>query len=141
MFGNTERVLEEFYTHVDTDELINMRRTIDNKLFDNIEYIDIPIDLVAKILNGYPMESLSEDEIKILDKISNDSINNINYDSCINIAKDIILTDYGQMNYFIDDNQNNLKIKIETFKKFNTSNMIKVKRQKEIAVIKDVFTL
>ena len=50
MLGNTERVLEEFYTHVDVDELKKLRNTIDNELFSNIEYVNLDIELVAKII-------------------------------------------------------------------------------------------
>ena len=60
MLGNTERVLEEYCTHVDVNDLKRLRNTIDNELFNDVEYVE----LVAKILNEYPITLLKENELK-----------------------------------------------------------------------------
>lgn len=138
MLGNTERVLEEFYTHVDVEDLKRLRKTIDVKLFEDVEFIDIDIDLVAKVINEYPMESLTTEELKKLDLISYDPINSDNYLSSIQTVKDIILTSDGSLNYFMDTNPNNLKIKLETYKRFGNSNVIKIQKEKDISIKKDI---
>lgn len=140
MLGNTERVLEEFYTHVDVEDLKRLRNTIDVELYDDIEYVDLNIELVAKIMNEYPIESLTEEELKKLDLISYNPVNSDNYISSIQTAKDIILTNNGSMNYFIDDNSENLKIKIESYKRFSENNSIKIQKEKDISIKRDILS-
>ncbi len=140
MLGNTERVLEEFYTHVDVAELKRLRNTIDIELFNDIEYIDLSIDLIAKIINEFPMDSLNEDELKTLDLISYNPVSSDNYESTIRSAKDIILTTDGSLNYFIDDNSDSLKIKLETYKKFSGNKSIKVQKEKDISIKRDILS-
>lgn len=140
MLGNTERVLEEFYTHVDVEDLKRLRNTIDVELFDDIEYVDLNIDLVAKIINEYPMDSLTEDELKTLDLISYNPVNSDNYISSIQTAKDIILTTDGGLNYFMDNNSDSLKIKLETYKRFNENNSIKIQKEKDISIKRDILS-
>ncbi len=141
MLGNTERVLEEFYTHVDVDDLKRLRKTIDTNLFEDVEYVDINIDLVAKIINEYPMESLNEEEIKKLDLITYNIVNTENYLNSVQIAKDIILTSDGSLNYFMDNNSDNLKIKLETYKKFSNNKVIKIQKEKDISIKKDIMNI
>lgn len=138
MLGNTERVLEEFYTHVDVEDLKRLRNTIDMELFEDIEYIELDIDLIAKIMNEYPIESLTDEELKKLDLILNDPINSDNYISAIQTAKDKILIADGSMNYFIDNNIDNLKIKIESYKRFSEDNTIKIQKGKDISIRRDI---
>lgn len=141
MLGNTERVLEEFYTHVDVEDLKRLIKTIDVKLFEDVEYVDINIDLVAKIINEYPMESLTEEEIKKIDLITYNAINTENYLNSIQIAKNIILTSDGRLNYFMDNNPDNLKIKLETYKRFNNNKVIKIHKEKDISIKKDIMNI
>lgn len=140
MLGNTERVLEEFYTHIDVAELKRLRNTIDTELFNDIEYIDLSIDLIAKIVNEFPMDSLNEDELKTLDLISYNPVSSDNYESTIRSAKDIILTTDGSLNYFIDDNSDSLKIKLETYKKFSDNKSIKIQKEKDISIKRDILS-
>lgn len=140
MLGNTERVLEEFYTHVDVEDLKRLRSTIDIELFDSIEYVDLNIDLVVKIINEFPIDSLTEEELKTLDLISSNSVNSDNYLSSIKIAKDLILTTDGSMNYFLDDDVDRLKIKIESFKRFSENNYIKIQREKDVSIQRDILS-
>jgi len=140
MLGNTERVLEEFYTHVDVEDLKRLRNTIDVELFDDIEYIDLNIELVAKIVNEYPMESLTEDELRKLDLISYNPVNSDNYISSIQIAKDIILTKDGSLNYFMDSDSDSLKIKVETYKRFCNNDSIMIQKEKDISITRDILS-
>lgn len=140
MLGNTERVLEEFYTHVDVEDLKRLRNTIDVELFNDIEYIDLNIDLVAKIINEYPINSLTDEELKKLDLISCDPVNSDNYLNAIQTAKDIILTTDGSLNYFLDDNIDNLKIKIESYKRFSETDSIKIQKEKDISIKRDILS-
>ncbi len=140
MLGNTERVLEEFYTHVDIDELKQLRNKIDNDLFDQIEYVDLNIDFVVKILNNYPIEKLNEDDLKMLDYISKQYINTNNYLSIVQNLKDAILEQDSKLNYLIDDNIENLKIKIESYKRFKNNESIKLKKEKDISIIRDILS-
>lgn len=109
-------------------------------MFTEIEYVDLNIEFVVKILNEYPLSSLNEDELKKLDLILCDSINADNYISLIRTAKDIILTTNGNMNYFIDNNSENLKIKTESYKRFSENNHIKIPKQKDISIKKDILS-
>lgn len=52
ILGNTKRVLEEFYIHFKKVKKNNWC-----KLIWNVKYVDINIDLVAKIINKYPIEN------------------------------------------------------------------------------------
>ncbi len=140
MLGNTERVLEEFYTHVDTEDLKKLRNTIDVELFNEIEYVDLDIELVVKIINEYPIDTLTEDELKKLDLISSNPVNSDNYIKSIQTAKDIILTTDGSMNYFLDNNTDSLKIKIEAYKRFSINNSIKVQKEKDISIKRDILS-
>jgi len=140
MLGNTERVLEEYYTHVDVDDLKNLRKKLDNELFDDIKYINLSIDLIVKILNDYPMSMLNEDELKIIDLINYVPVNDDNYIDVMHNVKDIILTTDGSLNYFIDDNPQNLNIKLETYKRFNNNTEIKIKREKDISITRDILS-
>lgn len=140
MLGNTERVLQEFYTHVDVEDLKRLRGTIDAELFNDIEYINLNIDLVVKILNEYPIETLKEEELKLLDLVSNVSIDSDNYFIILRRLKDIILTSDGSLNYFIDDNASNLNIKVETYKRFSQNNVISVKKEKDISIKRDILS-
>lgn len=139
MLGNTERVLEEFYTHVDIDDLKNTRNIIENSLYNEIDYIDINIELIVKILNEYPINSLNDEEFKKLDLISNIPIDSNNYFSILKRIKDNILTNNGELNYFIDEDKNNLEIKIEAYKRFSEENSIKIHKEKDISINRDVF--
>lgn len=64
MLGTNEQVIEEFYIHLDVEDLKGLRKTIDVKLFEDVEFLDIDIDLVAKVINEYLMESLTTEELK-----------------------------------------------------------------------------
>lgn len=140
MLGNTERVLEEYYTHVDLDELKQMRNKLDSVLYNEIDFIDMDIDMVVKIINEYPMESMTKEQLTKLDFVSNEEINDNNYSSSIKEIKNIILTNNSDLVYFIDDDDYSLNIKIETFKKFNANAQIKVKRLKDVSIRKDIFS-
>ena len=140
MLGNTERVLEEYYTHVDVNDLKRLRNTLDEELYDNVEYINLNIDLIAKVINEYPMDSLNETELKTLDLISDNKIDSNNYLSCIKNIKDIILTSDGNLNYFMDDDENSLKIKLETYKRFSDDDIVKIKREKDISIKRDILS-
>lgn len=140
MLGNTERVLEEFYTHVDVDDLKRLRNAIDIELFDDIEYVDLNIDLVVKIINEYPMDSLTEDELKTLDLISYNPVNSDNYMNSIQRVKDIIIITDGRLNYFMDNNSDRLKVKLETYKRFNENSFIKIQKEKDISIQRDILS-
>ncbi len=140
MLGNTERVLQEFYTHVDVEDLKRLRGTIDEELFNDIEYVNLNIDLVVKVLNEYPMETLKEEELKLLDLISDVPISSDNYLISLKTIKDIILTSYGKLNYFIDDNASTLDIKLETYKRFSQNNVISIKKEKDISIKRDILS-
>lgn len=140
MLGNTERVLEEYYTHVDVNDLKRLRNTIDNELFNDVEYVELDIELVAKILNEYPITLLKENELKKIDLLLNDSINSDNYCDSIKKIKDIILTDDGSLNYFIDGDMNSLKIKVDTYKRFCETNSIKIKKRKVISITRSILS-
>ena len=140
MLGNTERVLEEYYTHVDLDELKRMRNKLDSVLYNEIDFIDMDIDMVVKIINEYPMESMTKEQLTKLDFVSNEEINDNNYSSSIKEIKNIILTNNSDLVYFIDDDDYSLNIKIETYKKFNANAQIKVKRLKDVSIRKDIFS-
>ena len=140
MLGNTERVLEEYYTHVDTEELKKLRNTIDFQLFNDVEYIDLNIELIVKIINDYPMESLTDEELKKIDLISYAPVNSDNYFNSIKNIKSIILASNNNLGYFIDSDKDSLNIKIETYKKFNADNSIKIQREKNISIKPNVLT-
>lgn len=140
MLGNTERVLEEYYTHVDTEELKKLRNTIDFQLFSDVEYIDLNIELIVKIINDYPMESLTDEELKKIDLISYAPVNSDNYFNSIKNIKSIILASNNNLGYFIDSDKDSLNIKIETYKKFNADNSIKIQREKNISIKPNVLT-
>lgn len=138
MLGNTERVLEEYYTHVDTEDLKRLRNTLDDQLFNDIEYIPIDIYLISKILNNYPMSSLSDNELKVLDEISESDITEDNYEDNIKRLQKIILKSKHEMDYFIEEDDKVLSIKLETYIKFNENHIIRIKKEKEIVINKDV---
>ncbi len=138
MLGNTERVLEEYYTHVDTDELKRLRNVLDEQLFNDIEYVDIDIILISKILNNYPMTSLTEDELKTLDKISDEDVNEDNYEENIKRIQKIILKSNNEFDYFVEENDAVLNIKLETYKKFNENQVIRIKKEKEMTINKNI---
>lgn len=140
MLGNTERVLAEFYTHVDYDELNKMRITLDKELYYDMDYIDINIDLVVKILNIYPMNMFSSEELSTLDYLTDIQITDDNYFFLISKIKDLILNNNPDLTYFIDDNNINLNIKIDTYKKFNAKS-IKLEKIKDIYFTKDILSL
>ncbi len=140
MLGNTERVLEEYYTHVDVEDLKRLRSTIDVELFEDIEFIDLNIDLIVKILNEYPINCLTEEELEKLDLISNNSVDSDNYLATIKTIKDFILTFDGSLNYFIDDNIDSLKIKVESYKRFSKTDVIKIRKEKDISITKDILS-
>ena len=133
-------MLEEFYTHVDPEELKKLRNTIDVELFNDIEYIDLNIELVVKIVNEYPLETLTDEELKKVDLILYTSINSDNYIDSIKRAKDIILTTDGSINYFIDDDNESLKIKIESYNRFSKNNIIKIPKEKDISIRRDILS-
>ena len=140
MLGNTERVLQEFYTHVDVGDLKRLRNTLDDKLYNNVETLDINIDLAVKILNEFPMEALDKKELNILDLASSESINTDNYFDNITKIKAMLLETDNKLDYFIDNDITSLDIKIETYKKFNNNETIKIKKIKDISINKDIIS-
>ena len=140
LLGNTERVLEEYYTHVDSDELRNMRNIIVDQLYSDVEYVDLDIDLVVKVLNDAPMNSLSEKELKILDYILDDTVTDNNYSFCLKTVKQQILNNDSKFMFFIDENQERLNTKIESYKMFSNGN-VSVKKTKDVVITKDIFSL
>lgn len=135
--GNTERVLEEFYTHVDIEELKKMRNTIDDTLFNEVDFIELNIDLIVKIINEYPMGSMDNDDLIKLDSFVEEKITESNYYNCIKNIKNAILKDNIKLTYFIDNDVNELNIKLDTYKYFNDNKNIKVKRVKDISIKAD----
>ena len=140
MLGNTERVLEEYYTHVDIEELRTMRNKLDSVLYNEIDFIELDIDMVVKILNEYPLESMTKEQLSKLDYISTEKICDNNYLSMLKLIKEVILTSDSNLIYFIDEDDYSLNIKKETYKKFNNDNKIKVKRIKDVPIKKDIFS-
>lgn len=140
MLGNTERVLEEYYTHVDVGDLKRLRNTLDEKLYKNVESINVNIDLAVKVLNEFPMDCLTKDELNILDLASDDRINSDNYLENLQKIKTMILDSDNKLTYFIDDNTQNLDIKIDTYKRFNSNTTIKVKKIKDISINRDILS-
>ena len=98
------------------------------------------IDMVVKIVNEYPMESMTKEQLTKLDFVSNEEINDSNYSASIKEIKSTILTDNSDLLYFIDEDDYSLNIKIETYKKFNANTPIKVKRIKDVSIRKDIFS-
>lgn len=139
LLGNTERVLEEFYTHVDSQELKKMRNVLDEELFEDVETIDLDINLTVKILNDYPMASFSDSELKKIDYLLDQNIDNTNFESYIKITKQTILNSNAKLIYFIDDNKERLNIKIECYKLFAPSSNIGIKKVKDVAITKSIF--
>ena len=72
--------------------------------------------------------------------LSNNKIDSNNYLSCIKNIKDIILTSDGNLNYFMDDDENSLKIKLETYKRFSNDDIVKIKREKDISIKRDILS-
>lgn len=141
MLGNSERVLQEYYTHVDIDELINMRNILDNKLYNQIEYVEFDINLIVKILNSYSFNKFNEEELKKIDLITNEKINNDNFNFITSKLKDYILNDNPKLNYFIEKNNEFLNIKIKTYNLFNNEKNVKLKKMKNISIVNDVFSI
>lgn len=140
MLGNTERVLEEFYTHVDVGDLKRLRTTLDDKLYNNVELLDINIDLAVKVLNEYPIETLSRDELNTLDLISSESINSDNYLENISVIKNMILDSNSKLDYFIEKDLSELDIKVQTYKVFNSDDTIRIQRIKDISINRDILS-
>ena len=140
LLGNTERVLEEYYIHVDSDELRNMRNIIVDQLYSDVEYINLNIDLVVKILNDGPMNSLNENELKSLDYILDETVTDSNYNFCLKTVKQQILNHDSKFTFFIDDNPDRLNIKIESYKMFSNGD-VSIKKTKDVVITKDVFSL
>ncbi len=140
LLGNTERVLEEFYTHVDVEDLKKMRNTLDDALFNEVDFIDLKIDLVVKIINEYPIDCMTEDDLNTLDYICEEDITDMNYLSNIKKMKNIILQSDSKLTYFIDNDDNSLNIKIDTYKQFNNKDQIRIKRAKDMIIKKDIFS-
>lgn len=139
MLGNTQRVLEEFYTHVDFDELKNMRNILDSKLYSEIDFVAMDIELISKIINQYPMDAFSEDELKQIDMVLEATISFDNYDKLISHIKEDILIKNKELYFFVDEDKDSLQIKINTYKMFNDKK-IKVKKIKSISIMMDVFS-
>lgn len=138
LLGNTERVLEEFYTHVDSQELKKMRNVLEEELFEDVETIAFDINLIVKILNDYPLESFNNSDLKKMDYLLDENIDNTNFESYIKIIKQLILNNNTKLIYFIDDNKKRLETKIESYKLF-TSNSINLQKNKDVVINKDVF--
>ena len=139
LLGNTERVLEEYYTHVDSQELKKMRNVLDEELFEDVETIDFDINLTIKILNDYPMESFSDSELKKIDYLLDENIDNTNFESYIKITKQLILNSNAKLIYFIDDNKERLETKIECYKLFTPNSNVGIRRAKDVVITKNVF--
>lgn len=93
-----------------------MRNVLDEELFEDVETIDLDINLTVKILNDYPMASFSDSELKKIDYLLDQNIDNTNFESYIKITKQTILNSNAKLIYFIDDNKERLNIKIECYK-------------------------
>ena len=141
MIGNTERVLEMYYTHVDKENLKKMRNTIDYELFNEVNSVELNIELVTKILNDYPFNNLSNDDLIKLDYICEEKITNDNFTKNLKLIKQAILIENPKLNYFIDDDYERLETKIETFNFFYKDEKILIKKLKDVSIRLDVFSL
>lgn len=140
LLGNTEKVLEEYYTHVDYEDLRKMRDVLDDSLFNELDCINVDIDFVAKVVNEYPLESMTDLQLEYLDYLSDEKVDDNNYINNIKKVKEIILSNDSAFAFFIEENNNYLDIKIDTYKKFSSNIDIKLKRRKDILINKDVFS-
>lgn len=140
LLWNTERVLEEFYTYVDSDELKHMSSIIQDKIYNDVNTISLNIDLVVKVLNKYPMNLLSKSDLNMLDYLLNDTINNFNYEKSINNIRDQILSTDPKLIYFIDEDAKRLETKVESYKLF-TNNTINIVKAKDLVISKDIFSI
>ncbi len=141
MLGNTERVLQEYYTHVDYDEMYKMRDTLDEELFEDMDCIKLDIDFVAKIINEYPMSSFNEEQLVVLDCLTDEKVTDANFESSLKIVKDSIITKEPKMSFFLDYDNDRLNVKIETYKMFSPKRDIKVKKQKDLYIGMDIFSI
>ena len=116
-----------------------MRNVLDEELFEDVETIDLDINLTVKILNDYPMASFSDSELKKIDYLLDQNIDNTNFESYIKITKQTILNSNAKLIYFIDDNKERLNIKIECSKLFVPSSNIGIKKVKDVAITKSIF--
>lgn len=140
LLGNTERVLEKYYTHVDYEDLMNMRSKLNDTLFEDDGYVTINIDLVVSILNNYPLSSLLSKDLELLDKISDINITLDNYDFCLSNCRQTLLQSYPDFSFFIDNDPTRLQTKINTYKNFQKQE-IKVKSLKDLINYEDILSL
>lgn len=140
LLGNTERVLEKYYTHVDYEDLMNMRSKLNDTLFEDDGYVTINIDLVVSILNNYPLSSLLSKDLELLDKISGINITLDNYDFCLSNCRQTLLQSYPDFSFFIDNDPTRLQTKINTYKNFQKQE-IKVKSLKDLINYEDILSL
>lgn len=87
------------------------------------------------------MSWFNEEQLTILDTLVDEKITDINFEKNLRYLKDSIITDDSKMSYFLDYNDNRLNIKIETYKMFNPKRDIKVKKQKDLHIEMDVFSI
>lgn len=116
-----------------------MRNVLDEELFEDVETIDLDINLTVKILNDYPMASFSDSELKKIDYLLDENIDNTNFESYIKITKQLILNSNAKLIYFIDDNKERLETKIECYKLFTPNSNVGIRRAKDVVITKNVF--
>ena len=103
--------------------------------------IYILFTIIVKILNSYSFNKFNEEELKKIDLITNEKINNDNFNFITSKLKDYILNDNPKLNYFIEKNNEFLNIKIKTYNLFNNEKNVKLKKMKNISIVNDVFSI
>lgn len=140
LLGNTERVLEEYYTHVDYEDQMNMRKTIDDVLFEEDNYTFAKIESIVKILNDYPFDCITNEDMILLEQICYEEITSDNYMSCLSKIKKMILTVDPNLTNFIESDNKLLQAKIETYNLY-IKKPVKIPKMKTIVEYDNVLSL
>lgn len=119
--GNTPRTLLESYTNILSETQVKMKESINN-LTRNICKKNFDIEIIAKVLNSEnELIDNSKNTYELLDFLNKTQVQSDNLISSVEIAKEIILKQYPQLDVFLCNNLNELDSKLETYKTFNNS--------------------
>lgn len=120
--GNTPRTIAESYSDMKLNTEDRIRNYISSLLKDNCNKV-FKVDTVVSILNDNVIVA-NDELLEMLDFITGSNVSLDNYASAIEVAKEVVLSQYPFLDTFCTGDQTALNLKLKKYKELNSSELI-----------------
>lgn len=122
--GNSAFVIAKSYTEINEKRKSQIAKDIEKKRI--LKKQKFCIETIVKVLSDTTENKKSVDVYELLDFITGKQTNNNNFNTNLEISKQIILFEYPKLKIFCDTDKKRIEAKIETYKNFQEKDEIEI---------------